>query len=358
MIQGSGPSWARIHWVSKQGTWTSMATWQTARTDATDPSGLMGGGDAQSQAALGAFYNAHPNYYLWCYPSTPGVPTLDDILNSIDALAAGLAGNVTGGATTRMRASTYGEIATQNHSGTAFQVGDSLGAGINLMLGFSSPCAMGKAGSMGYRGLMALSAAGDAANAGESYNNGDYLGAGLSILGALGSFGDMLQSCFAAGTPLLTPDGSKPIDQLRPGDWVLAAPDDDPEAPPEPRRVEEVFENYSPLLELRIDDRTICTTAEHPFWVRGRGWIAAHQLVAGDLLRSHDGQWVALGSVVGNLEAKPVYNLQIEEYHTYFVGDRHWGFSIWSHNYGNYTQQSRTHATERGHSANAPRQPG
>ena len=27
-----------------------------------------------------------------------------------------------------------------------------------------------------------------------------------------------------------------------------------------------------------------------------------------------------------------VYNLRIEEYHTYFVGCAEWGFSIWAHN--------------------------
>ena len=27
-----------------------------------------------------------------------------------------------------------------------------------------------------------------------------------------------------------------------------------------------------------------------------------------------------------------VYNLRIEEYHTYFVGSAEWGFSVWAHN--------------------------
>ena len=35
----------------------------------------------------------------------------------------------------------------------------------------------------------------------------------------------MFQSCFAAGTPLLTPEGYKPVEQFRAGDWVLAAPE-------------------------------------------------------------------------------------------------------------------------------------
>lgn len=151
-------------------------------------------------------------------------------------------------------------------------------------------------------------------------------------MGALGSLGSMMRSCFAAGTPLLTPEGSKQIDQLRPGDWVLAAPEDDPEAPPEPRRVEEVFQNYAPLMELLVGGRTIRTTAEHPFWVRGRRWTPAHQLMAGDHLKSHDGRWEVLNGVAGNFGAAPVYNLRVAEYHTYFVGAGDWGFSVWAHN--------------------------
>jgi len=28
----------------------------------------------------------------------------------------------------------------------------------------------------------------------------------------------------------------------------------------------------------------------------------------------------------------PVYNLRVAEHHTYFVGSRDWGFSVWAHN--------------------------
>src|SRR5262249_13429214 len=31
-------------------------------------------------------------------------------------------------------------------------------------------------------------------------------------------------------------------------------------------------------------------------------------------------------------EVTTVYNFRVEEYHTYFVGDEDWGFSVWTHN--------------------------
>jgi hypothetical protein len=37
-------------------------------------------------------------------------------------------------------------------------------------------------------------------------------------------------------------------------------------------------------------------------------------------------------------ETVRVYNLQIAEYHTYFVGTSEWGFSVWAHNAYNVEQ--------------------
>ena len=142
----------------------------------------------------------------------------------------------------------------------------------------------------------------------------------------------LTRRCFAAGTPLLTPDGSKPIEAFRPGDWVLSAPEDDPDAPVVPRIVEEVFEAWSSLLELRVGSVAIRTSPEHPFWVEGRGWTSADELVEGDRLHTYEGDTVILGSVTPLPEMVPVYNLRVQEYHTYFVGSRLWGFAVWAHN--------------------------
>jgi hypothetical protein len=130
----------------------------------------------------------------------------------------------------------------------------------------------------------------------------------------------------------LTPDGDRRIDEVRPDDWVLARPEDDPEAVPAPRRVDAVFRGYAPLLHLRVGGRVIRTTAEQPFWVPGKGWTAAHRLTAGDPLLGHDGMWRELQGVDRDQGAAPVYNLRVAEYHTYFVGARSWTFSAWSHN--------------------------
>ena len=138
--------------------------------------------------------------------------------------------------------------------------------------------------------------------------------------------------CFAKGTPILTPYGSKPIEELHPGDWVLAQDESGLEADPKPRMIEEVFHNISQMMTLRVGGHDIETTQEHPFWVRDRGWTPAEEINPGDELRSHDGQWIPLVDKVFSEGLIPVFNMRVAEDHTYFVGSPLWGFSVWAHN--------------------------
>jgi hypothetical protein len=143
--------------------------------------------------------------------------------------------------------------------------------------------------------------------------------------------------CFAAGTPIQTPSGSKPIEEFVPGDWVLAQDESDPDAVPTLRQVEEVFENQAQVMVLGLGGREIETTPEHPFWVRDKGWTAAGEIETGDELRSHDGQWIPLDSKLLADNIVTVYNMRVAEDHTYFVGSPLWGFTVWAHNACKYT---------------------
>jgi hypothetical protein len=96
--------------------------------------------------------------------------------------------------------------------------------------------------------------------------------------------------------------------------------------------VEEVFVQVAPLWSLRINGRVIRTTPEHPFYVQNRGWLAAKELQPGMALASHDGQWVVLEESTDPQEVATVYNFRVAHFHTYFVGSREWGFSVWAHN--------------------------
>jgi hypothetical protein len=128
--------------------------------------------------------------------------------------------------------------------------------------------------------------------------------------------------------------GRRPIEDFRAGDWILSAPEDDPEARPEPKQVEETFQRCAAVLDLYVGSRLIRTTSAHPFYCRERGWIEAGALTPGDLLCGHGGRWTAVTKVVETPDRVTVYNLRIADHHTYFVGGADWGFSVWAHNAG------------------------
>jgi len=136
-------------------------------------------------------------------------------------------------------------------------------------------------------------------------------------------------NCFEAGTPVLTSEGERPIESVRAGDLVLAR--DPSTGHSEYRRVVATkHKSGQPVVKLRIrkDDGSteeLGVTANHPFYVNGRGWVSA------DLLENGDGLATTTGSVIGgevqalalSTQTQDVYNFEVEGLHTYFVGHAH-----------------------------------
>ena len=77
--------------------------------------------------------------------------------------------------------------------------------------------------------------------------------------------------------------------------------------------------------------------------VRGKGWVKAAELVAGDLLSGDGEQWLAVDEVYDTSDYETVYNLRVADFHTYFVGCQEWGFSVWAHN--EYTETEKAEIT-------------
>ena len=138
--------------------------------------------------------------------------------------------------------------------------------------------------------------------------------------------------CFAEGTPVLTPDGAKPIEQLKAGDLVLSRNEHDPRGRVKAKRIEETFHGYSELVELHVGERVIRVTPDHRFYVPNAGWTAARELQAGDRLASDLSGAKTVERITNITTSEPVYNFRVADYHTYFVGDEEWGFAIWTHN--------------------------
>jgi hypothetical protein len=137
-------------------------------------------------------------------------------------------------------------------------------------------------------------------------------------------------NCFVAGTPVATPDGDRAIEELRVGDLVLARDEQSGEVRPSP--VTRTFITPErPVVDVRVretPDAEIRATPGHPFWTTDRGWIAAAELGIGEELLDASGRAVHVDGLAAEAAAETVFNLEIADLHTYFVG----AARVWVHN--------------------------
>jgi hypothetical protein len=215
-------------------------------------------------------------------------------------------------------------------SGAAMMV---LNVGLSYVGARGAPCSrMTELAKQTQYGLHVYGMVKNAESAVDKLLAGDLVGAALDATEVGVNAWRFMQSCFAPGTKLLTLRGWVPIEKIVIGDYVWSKPEDDPTAAGEWKRVEELFVRSAPTLVVLVGGRTITTTAEHPIYVRAKGWAPAGLLEAGDLVVGKDGEWTAVEEVERTRRVETVYNLRVADYHTYFVGGESWGFSVWAHN--------------------------
>ncbi len=77
------------------------------------------------------------------------------------------------------------------------------------------------------------------------------------------------------------------------------------------------------LVHLIISGEEIITTVDHPFYVQGRGFIEAGNLLVNDKLVSAKSEDLTIEDYHIELTEEPVlvYNFQVEDFHTYHVGE-------------------------------------
>lgn len=131
--------------------------------------------------------------------------------------------------------------------------------------------------------------------------------------------------CFAPGTRITTPGGSRVIESLQIGDLVLAP---EPDGRLVPAEISGAYLNYAPLRILHTDGGDLRTTDEHPLLSADGRFVAATELGIGANLVRAGGVPAAIHGVSRTTESGPVYTLQVSGPHT-FVAD---GFVV--HNKG------------------------
>ena len=132
-------------------------------------------------------------------------------------------------------------------------------------------------------------------------------------------------SCFVAGTLVATIDGLRAIEEIKPGDVVLSADEDTLKIGYKP-----VLETYvrevDTLVHLTINGEDIITTVDHPFYVKDQGFVRAEVLCIGSQLIDAQGNICCVEYIFHEKlcdEKRTVYNFQVEDYHTYHVGEKH-----------------------------------
>ncbi|MEE1797665.1 polymorphic toxin-type HINT domain-containing protein [Streptomyces sp. JV176] len=132
---------------------------------------------------------------------------------------------------------------------------------------------------------------------------------------------------FTGDTPVLMADGTrKPIKDVKVGDKVEAT---DPETGESgPRRVTALIKGTGDksLTDITLTTKengkssTITATDGHPFWVPELdAWIDAGKLQPGQWLRTSTGTWTQIKAVSQHAESTTVYNLTVDDLHTYYV---------------------------------------
>ena len=129
---------------------------------------------------------------------------------------------------------------------------------------------------------------------------------------------------FVAGTLVRMADGSlRPIEDLQPGDLILAGDPETGEASPEPVITPLVSTGDKRLIALRFDGdvQAVVATDNHPYWVQDRGWVAAGDLLVGDTTVASDGSERVLVQIgdLGVFANQTVHNLHVAGQHTYYV---------------------------------------
>lgn len=146
---------------------------------------------------------------------------------------------------------------------------------------------------------------------------------------------------FVAGTLIHTKEGLRPIEEIKVGDWVKTNAEDAPRATSLDQVKEAIFRQVTAtfandiqdIVELRYpqtdkEHGIFRVSPHHPFMIKGVGWMQARNLRFGHKVMLGDFGTFMVGKTKISKEATRVYNFQVNEFQTYFVGKH----GTWVHN--------------------------
>lgn len=126
---------------------------------------------------------------------------------------------------------------------------------------------------------------------------------------------------FVPGTLVLMGDGkSKPIEDVRLGDTVLAADPETGEFGSRPVTAPIEGTGVKELVTIATEHGSVGATAVHPFWSESDAvWVDAGDLEVGDAVLEADGGTSVVTGLAEVVQPATVRNLTVADLHTYFV---------------------------------------
>lgn len=133
----------------------------------------------------------------------------------------------------------------------------------------------------------------------------------------------LANTCFTGDTLVLTKQGLRPIKEIREGDDICSRNAQTGETGF--RKTEGIFRLEAHTVHhIWLDgSEELKTTAYHPFYVKGKGWVSAINLQEGYQVETLDGTAQVTKTVkVRQEEPVEVYNFHVEEWESYFVSEK------------------------------------
>jgi RHS repeat-associated protein len=142
--------------------------------------------------------------------------------------------------------------------------------------------------------------------------------------------------CFVAGTLVATQDGERAIETIKVGDLVLSRDEVTGQTALKPVvAIIPVQEDKIWNVVVRVSGaegpahtETIHTTGEHPFRTEDGRWTLTDALQIGTGIVTVNGAPAVVVSVANTNKMAKTYNLEVADFHTYFVGND----KLWVHN--------------------------
>lgn len=129
-------------------------------------------------------------------------------------------------------------------------------------------------------------------------------------------------ACFPAGTKINTDSGLKNIEEIKTGDKVWSYNELTGETGLQ-KIVRTMVRESDHIIELYTEEEIIETTVEHPFLTED-GWKDAADLQTGDKIKNKNKEDIEIKDIKFSYKPKKVYNFEVSNWHTYFVGTLTW----------------------------------